>query len=284
MNTPDKKKRSALGMGIEALIPDRLQSDFFLCPVEQIRPSRSQPRKHFGADGIDALAQSIRAKGVIQPLVLRRLPAGEGYELIAGERRWRAAQKAGLTEVPAIIRKTEEDEVLEVALIENLHREDLNPVDEARAFKLLLDTSGRSQEEIAERLGKSRVAVANSLRLLSLPDEALDALRTGALTAGHGRAILAAPPERRAAFTRELLAREVTVREAEALAKRPARKAKAAARRDPDLAALESRLSKILGAKVTLKPGRKKGAGLLSIRYENLDDLDRILSLLDRRR
>lgn len=276
----DKKKRSALGMGLEALLPDRLQSDFFLCPVEEIRPSVAQPRKHFEAESLDELARSIREKGVIQPLVLRKLPAG-GYELIAGERRWRASQKAGLTEVPAILRKAEDEEILELALVENLQREDLNPLDEARAFKLLLDSSGRTQEEVAERIGKSRVAVANSLRLLQLPDEALDCLRTGAITAGHGRALLAAPAERRVALLRQILQTGATVRQAEALAKRPARRAKAGgARRDADLKDLEQKLSKALGAKVSVVPGRKKGAGSLSIRYESLDDLDRLLGLL----
>jgi ParB family chromosome partitioning protein len=280
----DKKKRSALGMGIEALIPDRLQSDFFLCPVEEIRPSGSQPRKHFEVESLEELAQSIREKGVIQPLVLRKLPMGAGYELIAGERRWRAAQKAGLTEVPAILRKAEADEVLELALVENLQREDLNPLDEARAFKLLLDSTGSTQEEVAERIGKSRVAVANSLRLLALPDEALEALRAGVISAGHGRAILAVSPERRIAFLRVIVAKGATVREAEALAKKPARKAKTAApRRDADLRALEDRLAKALGARVTLKPGKKKGSGAIAIRYQSFDDLDRILSIMEGR-
>lgn len=280
----DKKKRSALGMGIEALIPDRLQSDFFLCPVEEIRPSGSQPRKHFEVESLEELAQSIREKGVIQPLVLRKLPMGAGYELIAGERRWRAAQKAGLTEVPAILRKAEADEVLELALVENLQREDLNPLDEARAFKLLLDSTGSTQEEVAERIGKSRVAVANSLRLLALPDEALEALRAGVISAGHGRAILSVSPERRVAFLREIVAKGATVREAEALAKKPARKAKTAApRRDADLRALEDRLAKALGARVTLKPGKKKGSGAIAIRYQSFDDLDRILSIMEGR-
>jgi ParB family chromosome partitioning protein len=235
-------------------------------------------------ESLEELAQSIREKGVIQPLVLRKLPMGAGYELIAGERRWRAAQKAGLTEVPAILRKAEADEVLELALVENLQREDLNPLDEARAFKLLLDSTGSTQEEVAERIGKSRVAVANSLRLLALPDEALEALRAGVISAGHGRAILSVSPERRVAFLREIVAKGATVREAEALAKKPARKAKTAApRRDADLRALEDRLAKALGARVTLKPGKKKGSGAIAIRYQSFDDLDRILSIMEGR-
>lgn len=277
-----KKKRSALGMGLDALLPDGLQGDFFLCPVERIHPSRSQPRKVFNQESIDELAASISEKGLIQPVVLRKLENEDGYELIAGERRWRAAQRAGITEIPAILRSAEAGEVLELALIENVQREDLNPVDEARAYKLLMDTTSMTQEEIAGRVGKSRVAVANSMRLLALPTDALEALRDGRITAGHARAVLAAPEARRLDLLRDIVAKGSSVREAERMAKRPVGKKPAPKRKDADLKALEERLSKAVGARVTVAAGRKKGSGEILIRYESLDDLDRIIALIEK--
>lgn len=281
LNDP-KKKRLALGMGLDALLPDGLQGDYFLCPVERIHPSRSQPRKVFNQESIDELAVSIKEKGLIQPIVLRKLSNDEGYELIAGERRWRAAQKAGVTEVPAILRSVEAGEVLELALIENVQREDLNPVDEARAYKLLMDTTSMTQEEIAARVGKSRVAVANSMRLLALPPDALDALRNGEITAGHARAVLAAPDSRRMALIHEIVAKGSSVRDAERMAKRSVGKKAAPKKRDPDLKNLEERLSKAVGSKVSVAQGRKKGSGEITIRYESLDDLDRIIAQIEK--
>jgi ParB family chromosome partitioning protein len=228
------------------------------------------------------LAQSIREKGLIQPVVLRKSDDG-GYELIAGERRWRAAQKAGLTELPAILRKAESGEVLELALVENLQRENLNPVDEAQAYKLLLDASGATQEAVAARIGKSRVTVANALRLLTLSPDCLESLRRGEITPGHARALLAAPAERRPELLRSIVARGLSVREAEDAAKRgPARKKAAAPVKDPDLKMLESRLARILGNRVKVAAGRKKGSGQLVIRYETLDDLDRLIEMLEK--
>ncbi|MBI5440148.1 MAG: ParB/RepB/Spo0J family partition protein [Deltaproteobacteria bacterium] len=270
-------------MGLDALLPDRLEGDYFLCPVEEIHPSPNQPRQEFDPTSLDELAQSLREKGLIQPVVLRRRDEG-GYELIAGERRWRAAQRAAIQEVPAIVREASEGEVLELALIENLQREDLNAADEARAYRLLLDRTGASQEELAARIGKSRVAVANSLRLLSLPPEAMDALRSGAITAGHGRAILAAEgEERRAEVLRAILKKGLSVREAERLATRQSGQKKARTSRSADLRALEERLSRVLGTKVEVAPGRAKGSGTIAIAYRSLDELDRLLGLLEAR-
>lgn len=275
-----KKKKSALGMGLDALLPDGLQGDYFLCPIERINPSRSQPRKVFDPVSIEELAASIKENGLIQPIVLRKLTGESGYELIAGERRWRAAQKAGLTEIPAILRSAEAGDVLELALVENVQRENLNPVDEARAYKLLMDTTGMTQEEVSSRVGKARATVANSVRLLALAPEVLEILRNGEITPGHARALLAAPEARRIDLAREIARSGGSVRDAERLAKRSGARPAAKPRRDPNLKALEERLAKALGSKVGLTPGRKKGSGQIVIRYESLDDLDRIIALL----
>ncbi len=283
MPASPKRHRKALGMGLDALLPDRLEGEFFLCPVEDIRPSPQQPRHQFPEESLQELAQSIREKGLIQPVILRRSEDGGPYELIAGERRWRAAQKAGLTEVPAILRQADEQEVLEMALVENLQREDLNPVDEAQAYRVLLDRTGLTQEALAAKIGKSRVAVANALRLLSLPGAVLEALRTGAVTAGHARAILTVEGDaRRLALLERIVRRGLSVREAEGLARRPpAPKAERPRARDPNLRALEERLARRLGTRVAFRGGRRKGAGHISIEYRNLDDLDRLLGLLE---
>lgn len=278
----DKKKRPALGMGLDALLTDSLEGDYFLCPIEKIQPSPSQPRKIFPPESLEELAESVKEKGLIQPIVVRKLPGGE-YELIAGERRWRAAQKAGLTELPAILRSAEAGEVLELALIENVQRENLNPVDEARAYKLLMDTSGMTQEAVSHRIGKSRVAVANSVRLLSLSPDILSEVERGAVTAGHARALLAAPPSVRMELLRAIIARGLSVREAEALAAKP-HKGKAPARlaRSPDITAVEKRLSRALGSKVVLKSGKKKGSGAITIKFETLDEFDRLLEIFEK--
>lgn len=279
-----KNKRAALGMGLDALLPDRLEGEFFLCPVEEIHPSPSQPRQEFDAETLEELAQSIREKGLIQPVIVRKDEAG-GHELIAGERRWRAAQRAGLTEIPAIVRDTDADEVLELALVENLQREDLNAADEARAYRLLLDRTGMAQEALAYRIGKSRAAVGNSLRLLALPGEAFEALRTGAITAGHARAILAIEGDHaRLEALREILRKDLSVRQAEGLAKRkPTHKRKTQRRPDPNLQSLEERLSKRFGTRVAIEASKKRGVGKISIPYTSLDDLDRILDILSGR-
>lgn len=281
MTADIKKKKSALGMGLDALLPDGLQGDYFLCPIEKIHPSRSQPRKVFPQDSIEELAASIAENGLIQPVVVRKLGGEDGYELIAGERRWRAAQKAGITEIPAILRNAESGDVLTLALVENVQREDLNPVDESRAYKLLMDTTGMTQEEVSSKVGKSRAAVANSLRLLALPPEVLESLRNGEITAGHARAVLSAPDERRIRILREILSRGSSVREAEKMAKTSPSNKKPAPK-DPDRKALEESLTKTLGTKVRITGAKKKGAGTLAIHFRNLDDLDRILEMIHR--
>jgi ParB family chromosome partitioning protein len=276
------KSRTALGMGLDALLPDRLEGQYFLCAVEDIRPSPHQPRQQFPEEAIQELADSIREKGLIQPVILRRADDGR-YELIAGERRWRAAQRAGITELPAVLRDAAEDEVLELALIENLQREDLNPLDQAEAYHLLLDQMGLTQEEVAQRIGKSRVAVANTVRLLSLPPAAIKALRAGSITAGHARAILALGEEPEQLWLlNEIHTKGLSVRQAEEIA-RSAQRPKPAkpAPRDPNLTALEQRLARTLGTRVSLRPGKKTHAGSITIQYRNLDDLDRILGIVE---
>ncbi len=282
VTTTPGKPRTALGMGLDALLPDRLEGQYFLCAVEDIRPSPHQPRQQFPDEAIQELADSIREKGLIQPVILRRGQDGR-YELIAGERRWRAAQRAGLTELPAVLRDADEADVLELALIENLQREDLNPLDQAEAFHQLLDKMGLTQEEVAQRIGKSRVAVANTVRLLSLPPAALKALRTGTITAGHARAILAVGEEPEQLWLlNEIHSKGLSVRQAEEIA-RTAHKPKPAkpAPRDPNLTALEQRLTRTLGTRVALKPGNKTNSGSITIQYRNLDDLDRILGIVE---
>jgi len=280
-----KAKRVALGMGLDALLPDRLEGEFFLCPIEEIYPSPHQPRKHFIDETIEELAQSIREKGLIQPVILKR-GESDGYELIAGERRWRAAQKAGLSEVPAVLREAEEKEVLELALIENLQREDLNPVEEARAYRRLMDEAGLTQNEMASKIGKSRAAVANSLRLLGLPKAALEALENGVITAGHARAILAAQGERQSQVFEAVVNKGLSVRQAEELASK-AEPEKAAGKPmpgDPNIKALEERISRTLSARVSVKHGKAKGRGRITIEYASLDDMDRILEIIEGRK
>ena len=284
MPRSSQRKRAALGTGLEALLPDRLEGEFFLCAIEEIHPSPHQPRQDFKPEAIEELARSIREKGLIQPVIVREDPAG-GYELIAGERRWRAAQQAALTEIPAILRDADDEEVLELALVENLHRQDLNPVEEALAYRALIERVGLTQEELATRIGRSRPAVANALRLLTLPDRALAALRKGRITAGHARAILSLDDEKdRLGLLEEILRKDLSVRQAEALARRPAAAKPRTRAPDPNIRALEERLSRRFGTRVTVAPGRRKGAGRVSIEFRNLDDLDRILELLEGRR
>lgn len=284
-NPSARKPRVALGMGLDALLPDRLQGEYFLCPVEDIHPSPHQPRQQFPEEAIQELADSIREKGLIQPVILRRSASLGGYELIAGERRWRAAQRAGVTELPAVLRNADEEEVLELALIENLQREDLNPLDQAQAYHFLVDKMNLTQEQVAQRIGKSRVAVANTMRLLSLPTPALKALREATITAGHARAILAVGGEPEQLWLlNEIHSKNLSVRQAEGIARSAAQPKPPATKpppRDPNLTALEQRLTRTLGTRVALKPGKKKDSGSITIQYRSLDDLDRILNIVE---
>src|SRR4030043_2385160 len=221
-------KRMALGKGLGALLPEFGQADskaLLYCGIEEIIPNRSQPRKHFDELKLQELAESIKEKGILEPLIVRR--TDQGYELVIGERRWRAAQKAGLKEVPVMVKEIEGREVLELSLIENLQREDLNPIEEAEAFKHLTEENSISQEDLSKRIGKDRTTITNTLRLLKLPLEVRNQLLQNRITPGHARAILSLESkENKKKLCALLIKKGLYVRETEALAKRWSEKAK----------------------------------------------------------
>jgi len=277
-------KRPALGKGLGALFPDIEKEDrksFFLCGIEEISPSRYQPRKGFDGAKLDELAASIKEKGIIEPLIVRK---GEsGYELIVGERRWRAAQRAGIKEVPVIVREVSTGEALELALIENLQREDLNPLEEAEAYKRLMEEFHHTQEELAKRIGKDRTTVANAVRLLKLPEEIKASLSDESITSGHARALLGLDtPDEQKVACKEIIKRGLSVRETERLVKRIAlRKSKPDAgvrpSREEDLLIrnLEETLRRFLGTQVRIpKKGQK---GKIEIEFYSDEDLERII-------
>ena len=294
----DRAKRPQLGRGLSALFGEgggRVLSGPGAprtVPIEAIRPSPFQPRRRFAEAELDGLVQSIREKGIVQPLLVRpvddlvdNLVADSGapgaeFELVAGERRWRAAQRAGLHEVPVVIRPFGDSEVLEIALVENLQREDLTPLEEAEAYSRLMQEFGHSQADVAETIGKSRSHVANTLRLLGLPPAVKRQLDEGALSAGHARALLAAPDP--AALAGEVVRRGLNVRATELLVRRRGAAPEPRQRkpRDHDTVALERELGGALGLRVTLSPNGRGGS--LTLHYASLDQLDRVLKLLRR--
>ncbi len=273
-----------MGRGLAAILPANVEAEprYREIPVGLISPNPAQPRKRFDEESIETLARSLADAGVVQPLIVRPLDDGR-YELIAGERRWRAAQHAGIQTVPAIVRDEDEVHRMQIALIENMAREDLNPVDEARACAALVEELGLSKEELGRRLGRSRVAISNLIRLLDLPDEALDLMASGKLSEGHGRAILrASGNDARRRLARDAAAGGWSVRETE---RHAAGKAEPAARPQlhPDeaeaLREAEEQLESTLGTGVTLKRMRK------GLRAElHFDDLDALLAFANRRR
>lgn len=291
----DKKlERRGLGRGLSALMSDTFltgaqdadpKAETFIS-VDIIQPNPDQPRRNFDTSALDELAKSIRDKGVIQPLIVRPHPTTHGqYEIVAGERRWRASQIAQLQEVPVIIRRLDDTEVLEVAIIENIQRADLNPMEEALSYQQLMDRFGHTQERLAEALSKSRSHIANQLRLLQLPNEIQVFVRDGQLSAGHARAMItAADPLRIATDT---VAKGLSVREVERLVqkeknplKTPITKTKVAkGKKDTDTMALENDLSAVLGMNVEIFM-KSDQSGEIVIRYANLDDLDRLCSKL----
>jgi len=280
----DLRKRG-LGRGLGALIPGAsalaeraapaAPADHDgSAPIAAITPNPYQPRQVFDDDAIEELTASIREKGLLQPLLVRR--AGDGYQLIAGERRFRAAQRAGLTQVPVVVRDVDDREALELALIENLQRENLNPVEEARAYRRLADEFRLGQEEIAQRVSKSRSAVTNSLRLLGLPAEILAQLESGALSAGHARSLLALDgAAAQTAMAREVAAKRLSVRETE----QRVRARGTAPADDLERRAVEDRLARALGTRVQLKH-RADHSGRIVIEYFSLDELDGLLARL----
>ena len=281
-------RRRGLGRGLEALLGDASVTEPAAAPdgegtssaaVDQIWRSPFQPRRRIDDEGIEDLAASIRSQGLLQPVVVRHRAAG-GFELIAGERRWRAAQRAGLERVPVVVRDVDDRGALAIALIENVQREDLNPIEEAQGLERLRQEFELTQEQVAEAVGKSRPAVANLLRLLNLPEAVRELLAAGDLEMGHARALLALPVEDQEAMARVVVKGQLSVRQTEALVRRagnrPEPKPTAV---DPDIRRLEIRLSEKLGAGVSINHTRK-GGGKVVISYASLDELDGILSRL----
>jgi len=275
--------RKALGRGLEALIPEvgREAGAIAELPVEEIEANPDQPRTRFVDASLEELAASISEHGVLQPIVVRRLSGG-GHRLIAGERRLRAARLAELECVPCIVREMDDEKALEVALVENLQREDLNPIDEAHGYETLMEMSGLSQSEIAGRVGKDRSTVANALRLLDLPLLVREMITAGELSAGHGRALLAVSPQGDLeALARKAAAKGLSVREVEALARRGRKRRKTARRRpttDPVIRDLEERLQRLFGTLVRIE--RMGNEGTIRIEYYSQEDLERVLELL----
>jgi ParB family chromosome partitioning protein len=291
----ERARRTALGRGLAALLSDdppaAPRTDAApadaraprLVPVGQLHPGRLQPRRRFDPEALEALAASIRHQGVLQPLVVRPLPdRRDHYEIVAGERRWRAAQLAQLHEVPVVVRMLADRDALEIALIENVQREDLGPIEEAEGYRKLLEQFAYTQDALATAVGKSRSHIANLLRLLTLPASVQEMLQDGRLTAGHARTLVGRHDP--AGLAQQIVARELSVREAEALAQHaktahPGKRATAHAARDPDTVALERELSATLGLKVTIDFEGK--AGRLIVHYKTLDQLDDVLQRLN---
>ncbi|MBM1308616.1 ParB/RepB/Spo0J family partition protein [Sulfitobacter mediterraneus] len=294
----DKQDRKrGLGRGLSALMADVAETEATTAqgpvateqyiPIERISPNPEQPRKRFAKEDLDDLAASIKEKGVIQPLIVRKR-SDDTYEIVAGERRWRAAQLAQLHELPVVVREFTDVEVLEVAIIENIQRADLNAIEEAAGYRQLMDKFGHTQEKMAEALGKSRSHIANLLRLLNLPQPVLDMVRDGDLSAGHARALV--PALDPVKLAKEIIKKGLSVRAAEALVKKeqqagsgdvvegkkPAEKVE----KDADTKALEGDLTAALKMKVVLnhKPGQEKGQ--LTVHYDSLDELDELCRVL----
>ena len=293
-------KHSGLGKGLDSLISKKYSEKSAqtekkaaesetgketLVKIELITPNREQPRKTFDAEALAELTESIKQHGVIQPLIV--VKKGKGYEIIAGERRYRAAKQAGLKELPVIVREYTEKEKSEIALIENIQREDLNPIEEARAYEKLINDHGLRQEDLAERISKSRSAITNRLRLLKLPEKVRQMVIDGSLSEGHARALLGATgAKRQEQLAAIVVARGLSVRETEALIKRGAAKKKVSSVKTPDdelYARLEDDLKQIMSTKVTIKRERDE-RGRIVIEYYSLDELDRLTELFKKGR
>lgn len=284
--------KKGLGRGMNSLFPEaelfteekpEVQNTQVL-KLTEIEPNKNQPRKDFDLEKINLLADSIKEHGLIQPIVVMEQKSGR-YSIVAGERRWRAAKQAGLTEVPVVIRNYSAEEAAEIALIENLQREDLNPVEEALGYKSLIDDFKMTQEEVSKKIGKSRSAIANTIRLLALDEKTLDYLKYGEITGGHARAILSLPEGTlREELCERIITEDLNVRQAETIArlmlkraeKKPTKKKNL--RYEIELTAMSEKLSSKFGTKVNLKPGAKRSK--IEIEYYSEDDLERILQLL----
>ncbi|UXX81886.1 ParB/RepB/Spo0J family partition protein [Roseovarius pelagicus] len=296
----DKKaKQRGLGRGLSALMSDvtdqQTSSDSapkvpdMMVPIERISANPDQPRRQFDKDLLDDLTASIREKGIIQPLIVRPMPGKAGdYQIVAGERRWRAAQQAQLHRIPVLIREFDDTEVLEIAIIENIQRADLNPVEEAAGYQQLMQKFGHTQEKLAEALGKSRSHIANTMRLMQLPEPVQAYVRNGQLTAGHARALITSDDP--VALAQRVVKKALSVRETEKLAKTgidnvfsptgKTKRGKASNEKDADTRALEADLSAAMGMKVVVDHTTGEEGGRVSISYGSLDDLDTICRIL----
>jgi ParB family chromosome partitioning protein len=276
-------KRRGLGRGLDALLEVEDAAPSTTVSVDKIRPNRFQPRTHFESSALAELAASIKSQGIVQPILVTPGDSDGEYVIIAGERRWRAAKQAGLREVPVVVREVTSDrEMFEMALVENLQRSDLNPVEEAEAYKRLLGEFGLKQEDVAARVGKSRSTVTNALRLLNLPAEIQDFLRDGTLTAGQVRPLLSLPsPDDQIRWARKATQDKLTAREMEkAVTKTASKRARGRKRPDADTAAAEETLTKIFQSKVEIR--RRRRGGTLSIAFHSEDELIRLYDLLVR--
>ncbi len=274
-------KKGGLGKGLDALFEENQsgESKPISVRISMIEPNKDQPRKEFNRDALDDLADSIRTYGLLQPLVVR--PLDKGYQLVAGERRWRACRIAGLTEVPVLIKELTDAETAEIALVENLQREDLNPIEEAAGYKALMDDFGFTQDEVAAKVGRSRSAVANAVRLLGLPDSILELIKTGKISQGHGRALLAFKNEQDQLNAARIASFGANVREIERLAKKSetgessAKPGKKETTSVPYFKEVELSLQELLGRPVKVR--EKNGKGTLEIAFYNQDDLKNIV-------
>ncbi|WP_420396401.1 ParB/RepB/Spo0J family partition protein [Nioella sp.] len=266
--------------------PDAPRRPDMTVPIESVRPNPDQPRRAFTQEALEELSASIAEKGIIQPLIVRPDPSSEGqFQIVAGERRWRAAQMAQLHEVPVIVRDFDDTEVLEVAIIENIQRADLNPVEEAMGYRQLMDRFNHTQERLATAMGKSRSHIANLMRLLSLPEEVQGYLRDGQLSAGHARALVGS--EDAVIIAREVINKGLSVRDVEKRMRKPATPTGGATRqrpagdKDADTKALESDLSAAVGLPVSIEHDAESGTGKISIKYADLGQLDDIIQILN---
>lgn len=292
-----KEPRRGLGRGLSALMSDieptadtpNPPRATRTLPVEQLTPNPDQPRRQFEPSSLEELANSIRSKGVIQPLIVRQKPGQESvYEIVAGERRWRAAQAAGVHDVPVVVRDLSDEDVLEIAIIENIQRADLNPIEEAAGYEQLMTRFGHTQEKLAQALGKSRSHIANLLRLLNLPEDVKTFVKDGSLSAGHARALVTADDA--VSLAKDIIRRGLSVRDTEKLVKSKqsagstgtsgTKKQTSGSSKDADTKALEADLSAALGMKVSINHQDGKESGTLTVAYESLEDLDALCGIL----
>ena len=279
------KKLGGLGKGLNAIFMENDSEDKsggVLVHISELEPNRSQPRKEFDEKALEELAESISKHGLLQPIIVRPLTLG-GYEIVAGERRYRACRMAGLTEVPVIIRELSEAETMELALIENLQREDLTPLEEAEGYNSLMEQYGFTQEEVSRSVGKSRPAVANALRLLKLPQEVREMLSSGEITAGHARAILSLPDEQSMIeAAKEIVEKDLSVRQAEKLCKKPPKQqVEDEAEKKPSFYTMvELALKESLGRKITVSKSKNKEGGVLQIEFYSDEELTELSNKL----